>query len=329
MLKAQRRHAESVTARTSSSTLAAGETRSAARSRLIGSGAAALALFLIGTSAPVASSIREIPVITGQATRYLIAAAVLLPAILVSRRLPRTRPTKRDLLELGLLGVFGIAGFNLFLVAASYQVAPALVGTVLAATPVVLAVVAPLLVRCCPAAQVLAGALIVTIGTGVTTGAGTAAPSAILLCLGALACEIVYTLLAVRLIRRFGTFATTTGVVLAGAVVLVIGALIIDGPAAFATVTRTPQDLFALLYLALAIAVGANVAWYLALPRLGAARSGLFYAFSPIGAIAASLVLGAELPGPIGFIGLAIVAGGLIIGVWPRRTARAAPAATR
>ncbi len=302
------------------STRTAAETRSAGRSRLVGAAAAALALFLIGTSAPVASSIREIPVITGQATRYLIASAVLLPALLIGRRLPRVRPARRDLLDLALLGLFGVAGFNLFLVAASYQVAPALVGTVLAATPVLLAVVAPLLVRCRPSAQVLVGALIVTVGTGITTGAGAASPSAILLCLGALGCELVYTLLAVRLIRRFGTFATTTGVVLSGAVVLVIGALIVDGPAAFGTVTRAPQDLIALLYLALAIAVGANVAWYLALPRLGAARSGLFYALSPVGALAASLVLGAELPGLFGFIGLGVVAGGLIFGVWPRRS---------
>ncbi len=83
-----------------------------------------------------------------------------------------------------------------------------------------------------------------------------------------------------------------------------------------------PQDLSALLFLAVAIPIGANAAWYLALPRLGPARSGLFYALSPVGALAASLVLGAELPGPFGFLGLAVVAGGLIIGVWPRRSAR-------
>ncbi|WP_161606267.1 DMT family transporter [Microlunatus speluncae] len=305
-------------------TLTATETRSAGRSRLTGSAAAALSLFLIGTSAPVASTIRDIPVVTGQATRYLIASAVLIAAMIISRRLPRIRPTRRDLLDLGLLGLFGIAGFNLFLVAASYQVAPALVGTVLAATPVLLAVVAPLLVRCRPSAQVLVGAVIVTVGTGITTGAGAASPTGILLCLGALGCELAFTLLAVRLIRRFGTFAATTGAAVSGAIVLTTGALIVDGPAAFVAVPQASQELLALLFLALAVSIGANAAWYVALPRLGAARSGLFYAFSPVGALAASLVLGAELPGPFGFVGLALVAAGLLVGVWQRRRPGAA-----
>lgn len=282
--------------------------------------AAGLSLFLIGTSAPVASTIREVPLLTGQATRYLVAA-VLLVGIAIIRRAPiLVRPRRRDLLDIALLGTIGIAGFNVFLVSASFRVDPALVGTVLAATPVLLAVVSPLLVRCRPSVRVVAGAAVVTAGTVFITGVGAADPLGILLCAGALACELGFTLIAVRLISRFGTFATTTLAVVSGGAVLIIAALIVDGPGAAASIMVAPADVVRILYLAVAVAIGANLTWYFALPRLGAAQSGLFYALSPVGAIAASAVLGIGLPAPIILVGLAMVGLGVVIGVWPGRT---------
>ncbi|MFC7618729.1 DMT family transporter [Microlunatus sp. GCM10028923] len=290
--------------------------------------AAGLSLFLIGTSAPVASTIHEVPLLTGQASRYLIAGVLLVAIMIIrhslqgrDRRPIMVRPRRRDLLDIALLGTIGIAGFNVFLVSASYRVDPALVGTVLAATPVLLAVVSPLLVRCRPSARVVAGAVVVTAGTVFITGVGAADPVGILLCAGALACELAFTLLAVRLIERFGTFATTTLAAVSGCAVLIIAALIVDGLGAAATVVAAPADAARLLYLAIAVAIGANLAWYLALPRLGPAQSGLFYALSPVGAIAACHVLGLGLPSPPELVGLAIVGFGLLLGIWRGRAA--------
>lgn len=289
------------------------------RAGWVGPVAAAVSMLLIGSSAPVASTIRDVPLLTGQSARYLIAATLLIIVLAVAGRLTSFRPSGRDLVDIALLGVFGIAGFNIFLVSASYQIDPALVGTILAATPVLLAVVAPLLARRRPAGRVILGAILVATGTAFTTGTGAAAPTGILLCLGALACELAFTLLAVRLIRRFGSLATTLYAAISGAIVLTAAAMIFDGPAAFGQLAASPSDVLGVLYLAIAVAIGANAAWYLALPRLGPDRSGLFYAFSPIGALAASFVLGASLLSPAGLAGLVIVAIGLVIGVWPRR----------
>jgi len=326
VLTPERDQAESVTSTAPLQTVH--PTRIAVAAPLLGPAAAGLSLFLIGTSAPVASTIRAVPLLTGQATRYLLAAALLVAALLITRKLPRVRPTRRDLLDIALLGAFGIAGFNLFLVSASYRVDPALVGTVLAATPLLLAVVSPALVRRRPAVRVVVGAAVVAAGTAFTTGVGAADPLGILFCLAALVCELAFTLLAVRLIARFGTFATTALASVSGAAVLLLAALVVDGPAVFGTVLAEPDQAVALLYLALAISIGANAAWYVALPRLGADRSGLFYAFSPVGALLASLLLGHGLPGSEGLIGLAVVGVGLLIGVWPQRTSEC-PAANR
>lgn len=289
--------------------------------------AAGLSLFLIGTSAPVAATIREVPLLTGQAARYLVAGVLLVAIMIIkrsfagsSRRPVMVRPRRRDLLDIALLGTIGIAGFNVFLVSASFRADPALVGTVLAATPVLLAVVSPLLVRCRPSVRVVAGAAVVTAGTVFITGVGAADPIGILLCAGALACELAFTLVAVRLIERFGTFTTTTLAAVSGGAVLIMAALIVDGPGAAATIMISPADLVRILYLSLAVAIGANLTWYLALPRLGPAQSGLFYALSPVGAIAASAMLGIGLPAPIVLVGLGLVALGVIIGVWPERT---------
>lgn len=279
----------------------------------IGSGAAMVALFLIGTSAPVAARLGDYPMFGGQAVRYTLAVLVLAVALRLRGGARPVRLTGRDVMGLAVLGLIGIAGFNVFVVSAAQEADPALVGTVLAAAPVVLAVLGPVLRGLRPCRPVVRGSVLVTVGTATAAGLGDTSWLGLALCLGALVGEVAFALLAVPLIDRMGTLRTTTYAGAAAAVHLWVAGLVVDGPNGLLRVPDGDQ-LAALLYLAVAIAVAANLLWYAALPRVGADYAALFYAFTPVGAVTAGLVLHTGAPSIGELVGLVLVVGGLLVG---------------
>lgn len=288
--------------------------------RLVGSGAAIAALFLIGTSAPVAGRLTEYPVLSGQAIRFSVAVPVLLGVLLWRGHTLRIHLNKWDGIGVLALGLVGIAGFNVCLVSATRQADPALVGTVLAAAPVALAVLGPALQHRRPSRRLITGCLLITLGTAAATGLGNSSALGVLLCLAALACEIMFSLLAVPLIDRLGTLRTTTYAVTAAVAWLWAASLITNGAALPPAPTRVEGA--CLLYLAVVIGVLANLLWYAALPRIGADHAGLFYACTPLGALAAGLALHTSTPGLGELAGFALIAGGLLLGLAPRHRAR-------
>lgn len=306
-------------------------------SPLIGPATASGSLFLIGTAAPVAATVTRIPLLVGQGLRYLAASAILLLILHATGGLRRARPRAADLPRIALLGAVGIAGFTIFFVGATRYADPALVGSVLSATPVLLAIIGPLLRGQRPAAQVIIGSVTVATGTALATGTGSAGPVGVLLCVGALGCEVGFTMFAVGLVQRYGAMITTAYASVSGTIFLLLPALLINGPAGFAQVAPAPDELPALGYLAIMVSIGANLAWYTALPRLGPDRAGLFYALAPVGALVAGLVLHTSSPQPLEWVALAMVITGLLIGlgvVRARRSGRpagvaAGPAGTR
>lgn len=282
---------------------------------LVGPASAFGSLFLIGTAAPVAAAVVRIPLLVGQGLRYLAASVILLLVLQTTGALRRARPRVIELPRIALLGAVGIAGFTICFVGATRYADPALVGSVLSATPVLLAIIGPLRQRRRPAVQVIIGSLTVATGTALATGTGSAGLVGVLLCLGALGCELGFTMFAVGLVERHGAMITTTYASMSGTIFLLLPALLINGPPGFARVAHATDELPALGYLAIMVSVGANLAWYTALPRLGPDRAGLFYAFTPVGALAAGLVLGTSSPRPLEWVALAIVITGLLLGL--------------
>lgn len=277
--------------------------------------AALVSLFLIGSAAPVAATLRQTPLLAGQGVRYSISALTLIIVLRLTGRLSAIRPRLKDLPRIGILGVVGIAGFNVSFVGATRYADPALVGSILAATPVLLALLGPVLQRRRPAAGVLLGAVTVAAGTALATGSGTTTGPGLVLSLVALGCEVGFTLLALPLIRTYGSLATTTLAVTAGAILLLVVAVPVEGAGSVLDAVAHPHDLLVLIFLALAVSIGANFGWYTALPRLGADRAGLFYALSPIGALTTALLLGTSAPGAGELAGLALVIIGLLVGL--------------
>ncbi|MDR8411760.1 DMT family transporter [Nonomuraea sp. 3-1Str] len=292
---------------------------------------AASAMLLVGTSTAVSATIADYPVFTGQALRYAIAAAILL-AVVGHQRLPRVRLTARDMLLLIALAATGLAGFNLFLVEATRHAGPAMIGTVIGAVPLVLALVGPLMERRRPAPRTVGAALVVALGAAVAAGLGSGSLTGLLLSLGALAGEVAFSLLAIPLLPKLGPLRVAAYPAALSVPMLLAAGLALDGTASLRL--PTPGQAAAFGYLGAIVTAAAFFLWYDALRRLGADRAGLFAGLVPVGALLTTLALGLGQAGPADVTGTLLVAAGVVLGLrrpkgWSRARHRATDAAER
>ncbi|MDR2999089.1 MAG: DMT family transporter [Microbacterium sp.] len=273
---------------------------------------AAAAMLLVGTSAAVAALIADFPILFGQALRFAIAAAILL-VVVAAQRAPRVRLTLRDLLLLIALAATGLVGFNLFLIEATGHASPALIGSVVGAVPIALALTGPLMQRRAPSRRVVIAAIIVAVGTAVAAGWGSGDLLGLVLALGAMLCEVLFSLLAVPLLPRLGAtrvsaYAATTAVPL----LLLAGWLTGEVPELRAP---TGVETAAFIYLGVVVTAIAFLLWYSALNTLGPDRAGLFAGLVPVGALVTTVVLAIAPVGMAEVLGAALIAAGIVYGM--------------
>jgi drug/metabolite transporter (DMT)-like permease len=284
---------------------------------------AATAMFTVGTLAAVSAAVSTYPTHGGQAMRYAAGAAILFVVGAVRGRQP-VRLTRRELLLLLALSATGLVAFNIFVIEGTRHGSAALVGTVLGAVPVILAVVGPLTAGKRPSARVLAGAAIVVAGTTAATGVGGGGLAGILYSAGALVCEVGFSMLAIPLLPKLGAIRVSAYSAAAAVPMFATIGLVTEG-IGFVRMPTVGEAL-GLAYLAVVVTGGAFLLWYSALPRLGADRAGLFAGVLPVGAIATAAVLGQGVPTPLELGGTALVIVGVLAGmVRPRVLAGVTP----
>ncbi|GLW97655.1 membrane protein [Microtetraspora sp. NBRC 16547] len=275
-------------------------------------------MFAVGTLTAVSDLIGTYPVYGGQALRYAAGAVVLLAAAR-ARGLRLLRLTPRELALLSALSLTGLVLFNVCLIEAAKAAGPTLAGTVLGAAPVVMALVGPLVAggaRSAPSPRILTSAVVVMAGATLATGLGSGNLPGLLWSLGALACEALFSLLALPLLPRLGAIRVSAyAAALAVPYLLVIG-LIMDGTAMLRT--PTAAEALGIGYQAMIVTAVAFFLWYSALPRLGPDRAGLFAGMIPIGALVTSVVLGLGVPSLADVGGAAVVVAGILLGLAPR-----------
>src|SRR5262249_52998796 len=137
---------------------------------------AAGAAALVGGSVAASSLLTGYPVLGGQAARYAIAAALLASWARLRRR-PLPRVTCVDALWLSSLAAFGLVGCSVAQIEATRLNDPAVVGVVIGAAPVVIAVMAPAVTRQRPSRRVLLAAFIVVAGSSATQIGGRGRPT--------------------------------------------------------------------------------------------------------------------------------------------------------
>ncbi|MEU8702582.1 DMT family transporter [Streptomyces sp. NPDC048680] len=290
--------------------------------KLSASVGASSAMLLVGTSTAVSATVADYPVFFGQALRYALAAAILF-AVAGRRPQPRIRLTLRDVLLLIALAATGLAGFNLFLVQATRHAGPAMIGTVIGAVPLVLALVGPLMEHRRPAPRTVGAALVVALGAAVAAGLGSGSPTGLLLSLGALAGEVAFSLLAVPLLPKLGPLRVAAYPAALSVPMLLAAGLALDGTASLRVPTLSQGAAF--VYLGAIVTAAAFFLWYDALRRLGADRAGLFAGLVPVGALLTTLVLGIGQAGPADITGALLVAAGVAAGLRQPRRDKAAP----
>jgi drug/metabolite transporter (DMT)-like permease len=247
------------------------------RGTLLGIVFAAAGMICVGSSVAVSAAIIDAPLFTLQSLRYALAALLLLAVARVTGwRVPR--PRGREWLWLGGVATAGLVLFNVGVVRGVAHAEPA----------------------------VTAGAVVVE-GFGRTDAAGVGYALLVLVC------EAGFTLLAVPVLPRLGAFGVSFhSVWMATAGMALIG-VTTEGPAAVTTLDT--GDLIAALHLAAVVTTLAFLLWFTAVRRLGSGRAGLLTGVVPVSAAALGVPLDGIVPGPMVWVGTAVVALGLVIGL--------------
>ena len=272
----------------------------------LGVAAGATAATIVGASVPVTGMLEGYPVLTGQAMRYLLGAAVLL---LVARRLPR--PSWRDIPPLLGIVATGMLGFNAVLIAAQQYAEPGFVAAVMGGAPIALALLSRQRTT-----SAIVGAVVVAAGIVLLSGGGSWHGPGLALALLTMAGEVCFTLFAVGVVRRLGVLGVAIWTcLLASAIGAVLGTFFGGWQ-----VPDTRQT-FALGLLAVVVTALAFGLWYFAVNRLGSDRAGVLIGLMPVSGLATSVLLGLQELTLVSVVGVTTVALGCVIGLRRPQTA--------
>ncbi|MGI5245525.1 DMT family transporter [Dactylosporangium sp. CA-139066] len=262
---------------------------------------------ILGGSFTVSRSIVDFPILTGQALRYSLAALALFA--LVARRRPWVHPAGRELVRLALVAATGLVTFNVLLLFALRHAEPAVIGTIVGVSPLVLALLGPLQERRRPAPRLLAAAAVVVAGAGLVEGFGVADGPGLAAAVGVLCCEAAFSLLAAPLLPRLGPVRVSAwSTALAVPMLLLLLPLTGERPR-----WPTAGEAAALAFLGLFLTVVAFIFWYTGVAGLGVDRAGLFVALVPVFALVTTAVVDREAPAPAKVAGVLLVGAGLAL----------------
>ncbi|NGO79712.1 EamA family transporter [Streptomyces sp. YC504] len=225
--------------------------------------------------------------------RPLYGAAIrALPAGLLLLALSRTLPSGSWWWKSLVLGVLNMGGFFALVYVAAQRLPTSVASTVMALAPLVMAVLAWPLVGERPRLRQLAAAVAGAAGVCLMllTASGSTDPAGILASAGAMAMSSCGYLLAKRWSEGVGTLASTSWQLVAGGLVLLVAAGIVEGspPALDAPAVA------GFAYVALVGTALAFVAWFGGLRRLPAATVGLVGLLNPVTGVLLGVVAAHE-----------------------------------
>ncbi len=284
-------------------------------------GLAALSALFWGANFNLAGPVlADMPPSQAAAARFILATVIMV-AVTITRRegMAMLGIARRHGLRLGLIGVVGIAGFNILFFDAMRTTSAINGSLVMATNPLLTALLAAVMLgERLPRRQVAAlpvaflGVATVILGGG--SAEGFHAGWGDLEMLAANLAWALYNVLARKLTPPGPQFANVTIVMGAGAAVLTLAALIGGGPAA----VPGPGAAAALLTMVVLGSVLAYLFWSIAITRLGAGRTALFLNLVPVFAtVIASL--GGDSPNHGQLAGGAVVIAAVAYAMLPAR----------
>ena len=252
----------------------------------------------------------------GSALRALPAGLVLL---LIARRLPHGIQWARS----ALLGLLNVGGFFVLLYFAAQLLPTSVASSIMAASPLVLALFAWALAGQQPTARMFAGAAVGILGVLllVAGGVGAIDPWGV----AASAAGLVSSSIGFVLTKRWGATAAPVAEsawqLMAGGLMLLVVALVVEGP---------PPALdgggwLGVAYVTLIGTALANVAWFYGLERLKAGTVGIIGLLNPVTGVLLGVLLGGETLALPQLAGIVLVLTGILIGQQRMRRRRAVP----
>ena len=271
-------------------------------------------MVLLGSSVAVIAATQHLPVFGMQAARYAIAAVTL---VLLARALGirLVLPRRGDVGWVIGGAMSGLVGFNIATVIGTRHAEPGLLGAAVACIPIALAIAGPLSQRRRPSRHVVTGALVVGAGAVAVTGWGRGDTIGILMAGSLIVFETGFTLMGARALPRMGAWSYSAATAAVAAMSFAGLSALIEQPslASFAQ----PDAIGAILYLGAIATAVAFVLWFTGVQRLGSGTVGLCAGIAAPAAALIGALFGAPLPSLGAWLGMAVIAAGLVIGFLP------------
>lgn len=262
--------------------------------------------------------------------RFVLASLALLTFMgLAGIRL--VRPSAAQLLQLAVLGFFGIFFYNLCFFYGLQYINASRASLIVALNPAVIGVASWLLFKerlgarkCVGIGLCLggAGSVIVSRDPQLLVGGGTAWQGDLLI-FGCVVGWGVYSLFSRGLNERLGALQTVTWSILLGTTLLAMTTTASGKLTVTALQAIDPSQWLSLLYLGVVGSALAYIAWYDGIRHIGATRAGVFIALNPLTAvICGAALLGERLTAPM-LLGGAVIVMGIYLCNKPLARARA------
>jgi drug/metabolite transporter (DMT)-like permease len=264
--------------------------------------------------------------LTFTAMRFVVATIVLF--LLVRFRSGPARPPWRVALVLVALGMLGFGAYQVIWSVGLTMITAGDSALLIAASPVLVVLLAGIVGMDRLTAPKVAGALIAFGGVAIVIGAGQelslgASLLGDLLTLGAAVCWAVYTVAGTRMLRQVDPLQATAWAVLGGTLVLV--PLGIREVAVAGMPEIGPAAVLGILYSGSLAAGIANVFVFNAIRHVGPSRVTVTQFLVPAGAVLLGALFLAEPVGPAQVLGGAVI----VLGVWLTRRPTVVPASVR
>ncbi|UYK40966.1 DMT family transporter [Microbacterium terricola] len=246
----------------------------------------------------------------GGVLRALPAGLIVL---LLARRLPRGSWWWRSLV----LGVLNVGGFFVLVYIAGQRLPSSLAATLMSTSALCMLLFAWLVLRRRPRAATVTGALIGVLGVVVMFGIGSAPadPWGVAASLGAMVASSLGFVLTVRWGADVPALPMTAWQLIAGSLVLVPVALLVEG----APPELTATSALGFAYVTVVATALAYVAWFTGLRMLSPGVVGVIGLLNPLTGVVLGVLVAGEPFGLPQAVGVGLVVVGVLVGVAPGR----------
>ncbi len=270
------------------------------------------AMAMVGAAVTASTYLTDYPRYSAQAARYVVATVVLVAWARRFGSVRLRRPVGAEWWWLVGSATVGLTAYNLAVLQAVEHAEPAVVGTIVACVPLVLAVGAPLVQRRRVPIGMVAAAVVVVVGAVTVVGGGRSTVAGLAWAFVALAGEAGFTLLAVPVLARVGALSVATHTTWIAAGQLLVLAVVLDGERAL---VAPDLDVVVAITCLVALTAAAFVLWFMAVETVGGALAGLAAGIIPVAAAVSGFAVGLTTLNGRVVVGTVLVAFGIVGGL--------------